>query len=410
MHGPLHEDEIAARLGALSRWLLTHEPLWRAAPFYGLPVAWEADHPELSRWLRARSADEVDALEQDPRCMDAPACFTALQRDSQALDAVGPLAPAAAPLRLWDEAWGVPGRKASQIAAFAGVVGATAPAPTRVVDWCAGKAHLGRTLAGRAGAPVLAIERDAALVASGEAMAGSEAVRFVRADVLRDRLDGVLDRADLLVGLHACGALTDTALRRGAEAGVATMALVPCCFHRVSPTETAAGPPFTALSRAGRASGLRLDVPTLRLPAKVEAAASRGERMQRRRSTAWRLAVDLLLREATGEDRYFPVRQQPDAAMRGPFEAYARAAAEAAGYTLPGFDPAAAEAAGWERCRVVRALGLVAQPFRRPLALWWVADRALALAEAGRSATIGALCGPELTPRNLVLLSRARQV
>lgn len=406
MTGPLlHADEIAERFAALSRWLVAHEDLWRPASFYGLPVSWEADHPELSRWLRARTRDEVEALERDPFAVEAPGCFTMLHLESSALSAVGPLATADRPLAPMGEGCAIPGRKATQIAAFAGVVSAMGLGSARLVDWCAGKAHLGRVLANRSGAELVAVERDAALVAAGAAMRGGDRVRFVPADVLNDPLDDLLQRGDLLVALHACGALTDRALALAVAAEVAGLAVAPCCFHRVAPAEKAAGADFRALSRAGRNSGLRLDMLALRLPGKVEARASQAERDLRRRSAAWRLAVDTLLREATGEDRYHPVCALPVAALRGDFETYARAAAASVGHTLPAFDPARAEAAGWARAHLVRALGLAAQPFRDPLALWWVADRALFVAESGRPVKLGSLCEPTLTPRNLAIVS-----
>ena len=80
-----------------------------------------------------------------------------------------------------------------------------------VVEWCAGKGHLGRILAHRFTAPVTSIEWQAALCRQGKELAGKYklAQQFICADVLNDSLQQVLQPQQQLVA--SLGRLTEIA-------------------------------------------------------------------------------------------------------------------------------------------------------------------------------------------------------
>jgi hypothetical protein len=126
----------------------------------------------------------------------------------------------------------------------------------------------------------------------------------------------------------------------------------------------------------------------------------------RRRELAWRLGLDLLLREASGVDLYTQVGSVSSAMLDLPFAAFCERLATRDELSLPPrYDAAKAEAAGWERARLCRALGVVRCIFRRPVELWLVLDKACFLAENGREVALGTFCARAVTPRNLMLVS-----
>lgn len=399
-------DALRARLAALTDLLTRTAPYWRSRPFHALPLPWEADHPALAGWLRALGRARADALHADHAGLrDAPSPLPELLDVVTRAVAIGPL-PAGPSLALPDPFDRVTGRKREQVEDLAAVALAGLPSGVELlVDWCCGKGHLARTLSATLDVPAIGLERRADLCAAARDLAASTTARcvFVPQDV-RDRAawPAYPPLRTALVGLHACGALTDAATDFAVAGHARAALLAPCCFH-FTPGE----PAFTPRSLAGRASGLQLDAAALRLATLEEVVASRGLRLRRRRETAWRLGLDLLLRQASGADTYTSLPPAPDDAFRGDFRAFVEGMAAAHDLPLPPrWDAARAEAAGVEREGLVAALGLVRSLFRRPVELWLAIDRALRFEDAGWDADLGTFCAREATPRNLAILAR----
>lgn len=396
-------EALRERLGALTELLARAAPLWRTRPFEALPVPWEADHPALSAWLRALPPERVEALHLDPAGLrEAPEPLPWLVAEVARLTEVGGLL--AGPLaELPDAVPRVTGRKHAQVQAFvAAAEGALPDGVELLVDWCCGKGHLGRALSAARGVVSLGLERDPELCLAGRDLAaGTDATcAFVATDVLdTTRWPAVPPLRTAVVALHACGALTDAALTFALTGHARAVLLAPCCFH-FTPGED----PFTPRSAAGRAAGLAWDPATLRLPTLEEVIAPPAVRRRRRQEAAWRLALDVLVREATGMDTYTPVGPAPARWHHLDFRGFAEAMARTHDLPLPRrWDPARAEAEGQTRALVVAALGLVRTQLRRPVELWLVLDRALRLAEAGWDAQVGTFCAHADTPRNLVI-------
>jgi len=373
---PLRGDALAERFVTLSRWLHRWRPLWTHRPFVDRPAPWEPDLPGLSRTLRGLSLEEAERLHvllggPDPEC-------------------------GVAPLPAWLQR-AIPGRKWSQIEAF---VGAVADAPvTNWVDWCSGKGHLGRTLVRTTGRPGLGLELDPALCRAADGLADTVRAdyRTVPCDVM---VDGPALPADAgLVALHACGALHDRALARGPE--VAFVAVAPCCYHRH------AGERVPARSSLGQAHDLSLGPSALRFATAEEVAAPERIRRFRRRRSAFRQGLDLLLRQATGVDAYTPLGGFPTPWLQQDFEHFVRSASEHHGLALPArWDPAAAEAEGWAAFAEITQLSIARTVFRRPVELWFVLDRALWLQELGMEVEVRRFCQRARTPRNLLIVGR----
>jgi hypothetical protein len=204
-----------------------HE-LWHAQPFRELRPNWCARWPALSTELLALD-DATTAYLND----DAGAALALLARH---LPAVGELA-LLGELPLWPAteaseaserwAWEIPGRKRSQIEAFAA---ATHSAAVPVLDWCGGKGHLGRLLGLRWGVPVTTLEIDPALSIEGEALA--RRLSLEQDFVVADALSAEPPCGSHAVALHACGELHRGLIVRGVIAGVVRFDIVPCCYHR----------------------------------------------------------------------------------------------------------------------------------------------------------------------------------
>ena len=400
--GVNHKGEpLLARFEALDRFLRDHQHLWRPRPFTELNMPWEAQHPELARWLRGRSLQDAEASHNQPQYLSAPAPFPQLAATSLALGSVERLpgqALAPAPQRLQVD---VPGRKWQQIEAFAQSLDFR-QAPVHWLDWCAGKGHLGRRLL-TGEQQLTCLEYDPALIDAGQALSQRHHLpaRHVQQDVLAPDVELHL-RADMTpVALHACGDLHVRLLQLASAAGCAQLAISPCCYNRISATH------YQPLSTAARNSTLRLSLQDLSLPMSETVTAGSRVRRQRDESMARRLSFDLWQRQHRQCDQYLSTPSLPGTWLNKPFAQYCQDLAQLKNLSTSGEeDWPALQAAGWKRLAQVRNLELVRGLFRRPMELWLVLDRALYLSERGYEVQLGEFCDSHLTPRNLMLLAQ----
>lgn len=396
----LQGAELERRFQALDALLVRHQALWRPRPFVELNLAWEAEHPELAVWLRARSLEQAESAHNHPELLPAPGVFSVLAGETAALAQVGALPAltlADAPPRLNVD---VPGRKWQQIEAFGSHLGFHQPV-AHWLDWCSGKGHLGRRLL-QPGQQLTCFEHDPALVAAGQKLSEHHRLQAIHCqqDVMAVPLP--LAYFHTPVALHACGDLHVRLLERATAAGCARLAVAPCCYNRTGTS------PYAGLSDAGRKSTLVLGLDDLGLPLSETVTAGARVRLQRDRSMARRLGFDLWQRQARGVDEYLPTPSLPVAWLDKPFADYCTELASLRGLErLPAGDWAHFEQAGWQRLAEVRNLELVRNLFRRPLELWLVLDRALYLQERGYEVRVGTFCPASLTPRNLMIVAES---
>jgi len=388
--------DVEARFEALDAFLIEHQGLWRPRPFTHRQLPWEAEHPQLARWLRQRSLSDAETSHNHPHALPAPAPFPALACEALRLSAVDklpthPLHPAAHRLNV-----DVPGRKWQQIEAF-GAALHFAQTPRHWLDWCAGKGHLGRRLL-HTGQQLTCLEYDPALIASGQALSEHHGLPVTHR--LQDVMADVsLSSEHTPVALHACGDLHVRLLQLASAAGCKQLAVAPCCYNRIN-THT-----YQPLSEAGRASTLQLSLDDLGLPLSETVTAGKRVRLQRDISMARRLGFDQLQRQLRHCDEYLPTPSLPASWLDKPFANYCQALASLKGLSTGAQDWAALEAHGWQRLAEVRNLELVRGLFRRPLEVWLVLDRALYLGERGYRVEVGSFCETALTPRNLMVLA-----
>ncbi|WP_027967433.1 methyltransferase [Halomonas halocynthiae] len=394
---PLTHAERFARLHAL---LFSHHALWSGLPFQTLSAPWGEAFPGLDDALLALSDAETARLQARP-FENSPLSAWLPVAELAALTERGmPSANIATQARLPD-AWGdgIGARKWQQLQAFM----ACFPAgELSLLDWCAGKGHLARTLARRDGCAVTALEWQKALCDSGQALAEREnvAVRFHQQDVMSDDVVKWLTPKTRVAALHACGDLHGQLLERAAQQGAA-ITLVPCCYHR---TGAEIYRPFSHQARSLLCAETAVTRDNLAMAVQETVTAPRGVRRHRERANAWRLGFDLLQREVRAENSYLPVPSLAYGKLPECFAGFCRWAAERKQIILPGHvDWAAFEAAGWQRLADVTRRELVRHLFRRPLEMWLVLDRVRFLEEAGYTVQLSRFCQRELTPRNLLI-------
>lgn len=390
-------SELAARHARLGSLLAHHEPLWRPAPFRHKRPEWCARSPALAASALALDDEALQTLEADEaaRLRWLAAHFPELAELGDLIH-FEPAARTSEPLppRLERD---VPGRKLVQIAAFAGAIGRPRGP---LLEWCAGKGHLGRVLGARWKLPVLSLEHDGALCREGERLAARAGIdqRFACANVLApgqaERLAG-----RHVVALHACGDLHRALLEAVAIALPPAVDLAPCCFHKVADA---------GLAAMSSPSDIRLDRDVLRQSVADTATAPAREIRLRVRAMAWKLGFTELLRGAPEPRRPRALAGVPQVWLKESFEEFCRRLARRESVPVPaGTDWAALEASGWERRAEAARLGLVRAAFRRPLEAWLALDRARFLEQLGYTVRVVSFCDAQVSPRNLLISARS---
>lgn len=385
--------ELSQQFINLTQLLAQCRQYWQLLPFQQQVLPWGGQTWQAD--LALLTPTELDHAEQTAQLPSWLASHFA-----ELLQLASPLEQAAAvelsALPFWLQT-GISGRKLEQIDALCQQ---WLPASLPIVEWCAGKGHLGRILAQRFGQPVTSVEWQPQLCDEGAALADKHqlAQQFICTDVLTEPLTGVLKPAQHLVALHACGDLHIRLLRQAVQHGCRQLQLVPCCYHLMAARQ------YQPLSALAQQYDLMLGKDDLKLI--VQGLATGGERVNRLRHTEvlWRLAYDELRADISGQRQYQPLSSVAKHWFSADFASFARWAAEQHQLQLPAsvdWPAYLARAAG--RQLLVRQIELVRHLFRRPLELWLALDKALYLQQHGYQVRLTQLCQPNVTPRNILL-------
>lgn len=391
-----------ARFIAITELLQSTGVFWQASAFYCHALAWQRDHPALSEAILALGTAEFESLAQTPEALQQflVAHIPQLGELAELTRLRAVHVPATLNERL---ATDVPGRKWQQIRAFVGAVdlaGATAPANRAVLDWCSGKAYLGRALAHHWGCSLHAVDNQAALCAAGSAQAARWApVRYSCKNVLQE--PHLFEDSDYVIALHACGDLHRSLLRQWRQSVSPALALVPCCYQHWLTDR------YPPLSQAAQAHNLLLTKNQVHLAVQEMVTASAASRNQVHLLGQWRMAFDLIRQTLEGSDSAITTPSLPYSwVARGP-EAVIRYLAERRGLVIPeGFSLAPHLEAAQRRYQQYLRLQLVNQGFRRALELWLVLDLALFLEEGRLTVDLVTFCPRSVTPRNIMVLAR----
>ncbi len=391
---------LVDRFAALDRLLTRYRPFWQCQPFHWRDNCWRESTPTLATFLDTLDGEELLALEADSaplRPLLEP-WFPELGE----LVSLCQLAQNLTTLPSVPDGLGnyIPGRKWQQLRHFAAAMpGVRGP----VLEWCAGKGHLGRLLGYQSGQPVVSLEWQAELCDAGQRLATRAKVpmTFVHGDAFSDAAGELVHPEQHAVALHACGELHMRLLQVASQRQSRTVTISPCCYHLIHASR------YQPMSQAARASALQLTTQDLRMTVQETVTAGGRERRLRTIELTWRLGFDLLQRQLRGVDEYLPLPNLQKSWLSGSFVEFVRWALEVKGLSLPP-EMTQAQVAGFEqagaaRLPVVARMELVRHLFRRPLELWLVLDRALFLQEQGYRVELSEFCPRHLTPRNILI-------
>lgn len=389
---PLQGPAIEACLTEVMALLSAHQHHWQLQP---MSLATLPFSTELNTVLEGLSLSQLAELEQNPQRQQevfAP-FFPALFHLPLGWQA--PVLPDLAEWPFWLTN-GIGGRKLNQIQHFCQQL---APATLPLVEWCAGKGHLGRLLAAK-GYQVTSIEWQPALCLAGTELAKRFALsqQFVCADVLSSQGNALLAPEQQVVALHACGELHLQLLRQVVAVGVKSVQLAPCCYHLIPQ------PVYLPLSDVAQQSALTLTREDLKLA--VQGQVTAGERIARLRQTevTWRLAFQILRRELTGQAHYQPLPSLPKHWFSGELPDFLAYAAAMQQLTLPQqLDYSALLTAAKQAYLLLKRIDAVRHLFRRPLELYLVLDRARYLQQHGYQVQLTILTDYPITPRNFLI-------
>ncbi|NDO75491.1 methyltransferase [Shewanella sp. SE1] len=408
--------EVKAELQQLSQLLLSSRELWSVRSFEHHKLPWQQRFAKLAAALWAIDDDALETVDASQSLLLAtlwPALAAGLSEQELALwdkrhfawqlfdypapekDNGQPKLCAATEARL---SAGIKGRKWQQISRFANTI-ATHNNPFPLLEWCAGKGHLGRLLSALSGKAVLSLEWQASLCEAGELAAKKRNLpqQFVCADAFAAE-PCYLKPKQHAIALHACGELHLTLLRRAVASGTAVVSVSPCCYHLLPSGD------ITPLSLGAQEQALRLDKAALQLPLNHSVIANQKARADRIKEVSWRLGFDSLQREVRTRDTYLPLPAVRQSQLSGSFKEFCLWAAAQKGVLLPeAVDFAAYQHLGEQRRRLTARIDLAAHLFRPVIERYLLLDRVCFLLEAGYRVQLGAFCEQATTPRNALI-------
>ena len=294
---------------------------------------------------------------------------------------------------------GIKGRKFTQLQYFVGALPAN---DQPILEWCAGKGHLGRMLAFNGAPSVHSIELQSHLCEQGQKSAQQQglAMQFSQADVLIDNTQDFFNPQTHAVALHACGALHQTFMHQASAAKVTQISFSPCCYHLFTENN------YQAMSEQAKRSALNLTHRDLKLALQETVTAPSRVGKVRKTEVEWRLGFDALRKSVTGELAYVSVPSVNKAIFSDSFESFCKWAADKKALKLPkDIDYNKFLLIGQARKKVTERVELVRHVFRRAIEVWLVLDRALYLQQQGYNVSVSTFCEKHLTPRNILILA-----
>ncbi|WP_299806695.1 methyltransferase [uncultured Shewanella sp.] len=406
----------AAKLKQIDALLTNSQALWRCRSFECEQLPWIQAFPKLADAVWQLSDDSLETIDACQKRLNA-ALLPALAADLQGQGVQWPLAlfeqsavgskalgivtekTPEAVLAAEDEphfSAHIKGRKWQQINAF---VAKLPHDNTPVLEWCAGKGHLGRLIAKAHHREVVSLEWQQTLCEAGEQFAAKWQLpqTFICADAFAGQSEQ-LHTEQLAVALHACGDLHVKLLQHASEAGTKQLVISPCCYHLIQAKQ------YQPLSKVAKSSALILNRADLQLPLQQSVIANDKHKGYRLQEMAWRLGFDALQRKVRGRNEYLPVPAIKQSQLTGEFGGFCLWAAQEKGLSLPtDIDFEAYQQIGEQRQRLTRRIDLVAHLFRALLEQWLLLDRVCFLQERGYQVELSEFCSNSITPRNALI-------
>jgi len=296
---------------------------------------------------------------------------------------------------------GIKGRKWIQIEQFSKHIDDQLP----ILEWCAGKGHLGRLINFKNNNVVTAVEWNAELCKQGESLAERHAIpqKFYQANVLLNEADIYVKQQQHAVALHACGDLHRHLIKAVGHSETEKVTISPCCYHL---TKDQHYQPFSdhVQQSSQLLSVLILTKQDLKLAVSQQSTSGSRQTELNDQEVWWRLSFDCLQKTMGNTPQYMNVPSFPKTLLSQDFSAFVKWVMQRKNlsFQLPE-DLSHFLVQGKQRFETLRRCELVSQFFRRPLELWLVYDRALRLQEMGYQVQISTFCKPQVSPRNLLI-------
>ncbi len=403
----------------LDTLLMQSRALWQVRAFDCVHLPWEAVFPSLAQKVWSIDDADIDGLDE----VQARLCaelLPALQQDLADNELTWQLPllqqmvvepTTKAPVQGLNDllssqevshfSAGIKGRKWQQIVSFAAHVKQDS---REVLEWCAGKGHLGRLIAKAHSRPVVSLEWQQSLCDAGHEFAGRWDLpqTFICADAFESH-QSKLTAKQQAVALHACGDLHVRLLHLASQANTESIAISPCCYHLIQATQ------YQPMSVLAKQSMLKLSRHDLQMPLQQSAIANPKQKEYRHTEIAWRLGFDSLQREMNHSQHYLPIPSIKQSQCNQDFETFCRWAAEQKSVLLNDkIEFNGYLELGIERQRLTRRIDLVAHLFRAILEQWLLLDRVCFLEEQGYKVTLSHFCPEAVTPRNFLISAEKR--
>jgi hypothetical protein len=383
-----------AHFQQLDQILVATRQYWQLLAFSQNALPW----PQLFNKLNDLSSDKLLELEQNPDLSYAYFSDVIPQLpELKKLTDIFSMVTKEVEFPFWLEA-GIKGRKLAQLKSFVAAVDET---ELPVLEWCAGKGHLGRMLAFKGTKKVHSVEIQPHLCEQGTALAKKYDMNidFIQADVLQDDLSQQIQKKQHAVALHACGKLHQTLMRQAVSSKTQKLSLSPCCYHLMQDSNH-----YQAMSDEALKSEINLSNYDLKLALQETVTAADRITQKRTLEVEWRLGFDQLMRDVTGTDKYISVPSVSKSMFSTTFEAFCTWAAEKKSLDLPNnIDFENYYQKGKARKKITEKIELVRHLFRRPIEVWLILDRALYLQNHGYHVTVNEFCDKQVTPRNILI-------
>lgn len=367
---------------------------WQILPFSCLTLPWQ-DNLILSEALQSLSAESIDRLDVDDEALRQfinPLINMNLNVMSELVTREAPISNVSSRFHA-----GIKGRKWQQIQKFESLL---PHHKLPILEWCAGKGHLGRLVSHHRGADVTSLEWQHTLCEQGQALAQKHQVSqsFVQTNVLEECVNHFFKEDQHALALHACGDLHKTLIEKSVENQVSHLTVVPCCFHLIKE------PIYQPLSILARNSQLRLSRQDLNLSMQQTVVAGNRDKMHREIEVSWRLGFDVLQRTLRNDNEYLPLPTIKQSLLSGSFESFCRWALDIKGLDIPNnFDFEYAEKQGKARYIINKRIEIVTHSFRQLLERWLLLDRVIYLQENDYDVELFNFCNKAQTPRNALI-------
>lgn len=293
---------------------------------------------------------------------------------------------------------------------------------TQVLEWCAGKGHLGRLIAfeqqlggqeswdkpsqdkpseNKQNYQITSLEWQQSLCEKGQQQAEKHQLpqSFIHGDAFSEAAGQLLTEDTHAIALHACGDLHCQLIHHVSQQKAKSVLIVPCCYHLIRSEG------YYPLSKQAQQSDIQLSKQDLKIP--LQETVTGGQRIGNLRDIElhWRMAFDELQREQQQCNQYQPLPTLPKNLLTGEFKYFIHWAIENRQLNISvdklNLDHYLEK--GQQRVQQIRRMELVQHLFRRPLELWLILDRAMALEEAGFHVELTEFCQKNLTPRNILI-------